>query len=71
MYVVNADEKQLATFVPLVQKYLIHTAKLPVYKKIGSNSYFRQTKRLDKELAEAPLWVKILAVNYKGGQMDG
>lgn len=64
MYVVNAKQKDMRTFPPPVQKFLIGRM-LPVYKKIGKTYYFRKTKRLEKELREAPWHIRILV--GKGG----
>ena len=58
MYVVNARDSDMRTFHPIVQKYLIGRG-IPVYKIIKENSHFRKTKRLEKELQDAPLRIRI------------
>ncbi len=67
MYILNSEKKDIVSFPSVVQKYLISKAKLPIYSKKDRVSYFKKTKRLKKELDQAPLWVRILirGINYE------
>lgn len=60
MYVINAQDKEIVSFVPPVQNYLFENG-IPVIKKKNRQMYFRRSDRLRTILKNAPLWVRILS----------
>jgi len=59
MYVINAQTKDLLSFHPRVQEYLIMVG-VPPFKKEDGKIYFRQTSLLKDIIKECPDWVRNL-----------
>jgi len=64
MYVLNARDKDMITFLPPVQKYLLENG-IPMIKRKGNTRYFRRSNRLRATLTDAPLFIRLMSKSGK------